>query len=310
MHYVHDLDPVILKMGSLQVRWYGMMYLIGFVVGFLQFRKRFYQGVWKMDPEMSQILITYLMIGMMIGARLIYVLVYNPQHFFENPSEIIAIWQGGLSFHGAALGFIVGMLLFSKKYGVGFYHVTDSVVLGASTGIFFGRIGNFINGELYGRFTDAAIGVVFPQECFGKLACTPMPRHPSQLYQAVGEGLCVFAILKIIEWNERKKGYAPSPLLKPPAEAEGDSKKKKKKNEVVWKRTGILGCSFLILYGVARFIVEFFRQPDEQLGFFAGFFTMGQILCFIMIFAGAFLLRKRIQQPISESYEPLNFSFK
>ncbi len=297
-HYVHNLDPVLLALGPLQIRWYGLMYLVGFICGYFLFVRRYRRGLWALDPEKSQMLITYLMIGMMIGARLVYVFVYNPFYYLRHWTEIPAIWQGGLSFHGAALGFVVAMWLFSRHYHVGFFHLTDGVVLGASLGIFFGRIGNFINGELYGRVTDVAWGVIFSSG-------GPLPRHPSQLYQGIGEGLLVFAALNLVQYLEIKKGRAPNPTKTQDAllALDGKGTSKKKLPELIWKRTGILGTSFLVLYAVARFFIEFFREPDPQLGFFAGFVTMGQILCFIMGGIGFWVMRKCIKAPVQEVYK-------
>lgn len=286
--YTHNLNPVILHMGPLQVRWYGLMYLIGFSLGYFILANRHKRGQFAPNIEQIQSLITYLMIGMLIGARLVYVVVYNPENYLQNPFEIIEIWKGGLSFHGAALGFIVATVLFARKYGFGFYHVMDSIVFGSAQGIIWGRIGNFINGELYGRPTNVPWAVIFPQG-------GSEPRHPSQIYQSLMEGLCVFLILILIEYFERKRGYAP-PCITP------DPANKIKKYQVEWKRTGILSCSFLILYGIARFIIEFFREPDAQLGFYFKYFSMGQILCAIMILVGTVLLIRRIKKPIPEHY--------
>ncbi len=290
-YYVHNINPILVDFGALQIRWYGLMYLVGYFVGYLILMRRYKQGLNILNAEGNQTLITYIMIGMIIGARLIYVIVYNPMYYMEHPSEILAIWQGGLSFHGAALGYVVATVLFCRKYKIQFFHIMDNIVFGASIGIMFGRIGNFINGELYGRVTDVPWAVIFPSG-------GPEPRHPSQLYQALGEGLLVYLALKLIEMREQKKGYAPNLSL------EQDSKKKIK---IEWKRTGISACSFLVLYGVARFVVEFYRQPDAQLGFFAEYFSMGQILCFLMILAGAILLRNITKNPKPQSY---NYSLK
>lgn len=288
--YVHKLDPVLLNLGPFQIRWYGLMYLVGFVTGYLLMVRRFKRGQFVLNPEQIQNLITFIMIGMMIGARLVYVVVYNPMHYLENPSEIPAIWHGGLSFHGAALGFIGAVIIFCRKYGFKFYQLMDTVVLGSAQGIFFGRLGNFINGELAGRVTDVPWGIVFPE--YGVV-----PRHPSQLYQAFCEGLGVLLVLYFIEWRERKKGYAPQ-IIKEPRKQD----KKGRLEPLVWKRTGVLSTWFLILYGIGRFIVEFFREPDAQLGYFFGWMTMGQILCSLMILAGAYLLYRVVKKPIEVQY--------
>ncbi len=291
MYYVHHLDPVLLSAGPLQIRWYGLMYLVGFVSGYFLLVRRYKRGLFVLNPEQIQNLITYIMLGMMVGARLLYVTVYNPSYYWENPIEIPAIWHGGLSFHGAALGFIVAVFLYARHYGYQFYQLMDTVVLGSAQGIIFGRLGNFINGELPGRVTTIPWGIIFPDS-------GPLPRHPSQLYQAFCEGLGVLILLHIIQWWEQKKGYAPNGQ-----NFELTSKPTKKTQTIVWKRTGILSTWFLILYGIGRFIVEFYREPDTQLGYFFGWMTMGQILCSLMIIAGSYLLYRAIRYPHPVSYE-------
>lgn len=292
MHWTHNLDPVLISFGAVQIRWYGLMYLVGFVVGYLLFVRRYKRGLFALNPEQAQNLITYIMIGMMIGARLVYVFVYNPMYYLNHLSEIPAIWHGGLSFHGAALGFVGAVWLYGRRHGFGFYQIMDSVVIGSASGIFFGRIGNFINGELAGRVTDARVGIIFPE--YGQL-----PRHPSQIYQALCEGLLVFVILHVIQWREQRHGFAPK--ARNIEEGQKDNKKKKRE-PIEWKRTGVMSASFLILYGVGRFIVEFFREPDAQLGYFFGWMTMGQILCTLMIIAGAYLLWRVVKKPIPAVY--------
>lgn len=287
-YYKHNFDPILLTMGPLQIRWYGLMYLTGFAVGFLFLLKRHKKGLFVLNSDQIQSLITYLIIGMIFGSRLIYVTVYNPHYYLENPSEIPAIWKGGLSYHGAALGFIGAVILYGRHNKLGFFHLMDNVVFGAALGVIFGRFGNFINGELYGRVTDVPWGVIFPQG-------GAQPRHPSQLYQSFAEGFCVLIALIFIEKWERKKGFAP-PLITP------DPTGKIKKYQIEWKRTGIFCSSYLILYGVARFIIEFFREPDSQLGFYFRYFSMGQILCFVMIISGIILLMKRTKNPIPIQY--------
>ena len=290
MHYVHDLDPIIFSLGPLTVRWYGMMYLIGFALGWKFLSQRWNKGLYSLNPDQTGNQLTMIMIFMMIFARLAYVFVYNWDQYAQQPGEILKVWHGGLSYHGAAVGFVLAIIVYGKMIRTHFFHIADGIVLGAAQGVFFGRLGNFINGELVGRATDVPWGVIFPQ--YGN-----MPRHPSQLYQALMEGLLTFIILLWIEKYERKKGYAPQPHT--------PSKKEKKKNKtrnMEWKRTGILTSWYLILYGVFRFIIEFFREPDQQLGYYFGWMTMGQILCTLMILAGALLLTLRIKQPLSIRY--------
>lgn len=292
-HYIHNIDPVLVHLGPLQIRWYGLMYLVGYFVGYLVLMRRYKRGLNILNSEGNQTLITYIMIGMIIGARLIYVAVYNPMYYMDHPSEIIAVWQGGLSFHGALLGYVGAVILFCRKYKIQFYHIVDNVVIGAAIGIFFGRLGNFINGELYGRFTDVPWGVIFPEG-------GPMPRHPSQLYQALGEGLIVFFLCHVIQKLEQKKGFAP--ILEDAIAEQSKGAKPPKKVKIEWKRTGVIAGWFLIFYGIARFIIEFFREPDAQLGFFAQYFSMGQILCFIMIISGIIIVRSVIKTPRYQSY--------
>jgi phosphatidylglycerol:prolipoprotein diacylglycerol transferase len=292
-YYIHNIDPVLVHLGPLQIRWYGLMYLVGYFVGYLILMRRHKNGFNILDSEGNQALITYIMIGMIIGARLIYVSVYNPVYYMNHLSEIPAVWQGGLSFHGAILGYAVAVALFSRKYKIQFYHLVDNICFGGSVGIFFGRLGNFINGELYGRFTDVPWGVIFPDG-------GPMPRHPSQLYQAFGEGLMVFVLLHFVQKYEQKRGYAPD-LEKAMIEQSKDGKPPKKV-KIIWKRTGVITSSFLILYGIARIIVEFFREPDAQLGFFAQYFSMGQILCLIMIISGSIMMWDVMRRPREQTY--------
>ena len=292
MYWTHNLNPVVLSFGRLTIRWYGLMYLLGFILGYKHYVFRYRRGLFSLNPEHTQNLITYIMIGMMIFARLTYVVVYNPMYYWAHPSEIPAIWQGGLSFHGAAIGFILAVYLYGRRHGFTFYQIMDSTVFGAAQGIIWGRIGNFINGELPGRVSDVPWAMIFPDS-------GGLPRHPSQLYQSFCEGFLVFVSLYLIERYERKNGYAPDPV-KISAEA---ADPKKKKVMVEWKRTGVISTWFLILYGLARFTIEFFREPDSQLGYFFGWMTMGQILCLLMMIAGIILLTKVIRKPLPVTYE-------
>lgn len=237
-----------------------------------------------MNSLQLQDLITYLMVGMMIGARIIYAVIYNWDYYQYHLMEIFYIWKGGLSFHGALLGFAAGIYFFAKKYKYTFWHIADNVVIVAALGVFIGRWGNWTNGELWGRITDVPWAVIFP-------AAGPQPRHPSQLYQSLGEGLLVFLLLLWFDRRERKK------------QLEISEPNKKSVVSVTWKRTGVLSGLYLIGYGIARFVVEFFRQPDAQLGFYLKYFSMGQILCFLMILAGAIIMYRNIKAPKEFSYK-------
>lgn len=251
------IDPVIFSLGPLQVRWYGLMYVIGFIIGAQLIKVLAKQGYSKIAVEKIDSFITYLIVGMFLGARLTYVFVYNWEYYSQNLSEVFSVWQGGLSFHGALLGMILSMITFARMNKLNFFEVSDVLAVVGAPGLFFGRIGNFINGELWGRTTDVPWGIVFPD---GGI----YPRHPSQLYEAALEGVVLFCIL----WFGHKK----------------------------FRYQGVASALFLTFYGVFRFIVEFFREPDAQLGFFFGGVTMGQMLCFIMIVAGGVMFTYALKQ--------------
>ncbi len=245
-----NLDPVIFQLGPLQVRWYGLMYVIGFIFAGLLGKKLAREKFFEVTEKQVDTFITYTMVGIFVGARLTYCLVYNPSYYFSHPLEIPAVWHGGLSYHGALIGLYFGVSLFAKNYRIPNVQAFDVTALIGSQGIFFGRLGNFINGELFGRITDVPWGIIFPDG-------GPNPRHPSQLYEAILEGLVVFILL----WTLKKR----------------------------FRIYGLLCACYLIFYGTFRFFTEFFREPDTQMGYYLGFLTMGQILCTIMILGGAFL---------------------
>lgn len=245
--YVHKLDPTIFQLGPLQVRWYGLMYVLGFVVGGqllkILTRKKFF----NIEESKVDSLLTYALVGLFFGARLAYVFIYNFDYYQYHLTEIFSVWQGGLSFHGGLVGIIIGLILFAKKNNVHFIEVFDSVALSAPPGIFFGRMGNFINGELWGHVTNVPWAVLFPTG-------GPLPRHPSQLYEGFSEGLLITLILWTLLLSRKVKFY------------------------------GIISGLFVLMYGVFRFIIEFYREADEQLGYyFHNTLSMGQILCMIMI---------------------------
>jgi phosphatidylglycerol:prolipoprotein diacylglycerol transferase len=198
-------------------------------------------------------LIGYLIAGMLLGARLVYAIVYEPSHYLDDPLEFFRIWHGGLSFHGAVLGMTFACAIFARRREVPFWDVADTLALAGAPGLFFGRLGNFINGELYGRASSVPWSMVFPSDPL------QVPRHPSQLYEAVGEGLLLFLMLRALERRSVAHG---------------------------WYRPGLLAGAFLIGYGVVRFLLEFTRQPDRQLGLVLGPFSMGQLLSSTMIVIG------------------------
>lgn len=246
-HYVHNLNPVLLDLGAVQIRWYGLMYVVGFVIAGYLLKKLVAQNFLKVSVEKIDTLVTTMIICMFIGARFAYVFIYNWDYYSQNLMDLLAVWKGGLSFHGALVGLIAGGVIFAKQNQRSWMEIMDSIALAGTQGLFFGRMGNFINGELYGRVTNSAVGIIFPEG-------GPFPRHASQLYEAFLEGILLCAIVWIVK--SRVKIY------------------------------GIIGACFVGFYGVFRFIVEFFREPDTQLGYYFGYITMGQILCFLMMIAG------------------------
>jgi phosphatidylglycerol---prolipoprotein diacylglyceryl transferase len=238
------IDPVIFSLGPLQVRWYGAMYVVGFLVGGAILKYLSDKKFWPLPKDSIDRYITWLIIGMFLGARLTYVFIYNWDYYSENFLDLFSVWKGGLSFHGAVIGMCLATWRFARKHNLHFFQIADCMAVAGSPGLFFGRMGNFINAELYGRVTDSWTGVVFP-------GGGPFPRHPSQLYEGVLEGIVLFLILFWLHRREKYYGYCTS--------------------------------VFLLGYGTFRFAVEFFREPDAQLGYYFGIFTMGQILSFLML---------------------------
>jgi phosphatidylglycerol:prolipoprotein diacylglycerol transferase len=238
------------------------MYILGFLASYLLVRLQLRrQKPPIMAEERVEDLYFYLVLGLIVGARLGYVLFYNFRNYLEHPLEVVAVWQGGMSFHGGLIGAFLSAWLFSRKYRVDLWTVGDLVGVTAPIGLGLGRLGNFINGELFGRVTTRPWGMVFPQG-------GPLPRHPSQLYEAFLEGLVLFI------WLWWSKGNN--------------------------KTSGGMVARFLIGYGLFRIIVEFFRDPDPQIGFFFNFLTLGQLLSFVMVLLGFFLLYSRPSRTSSE----------
>ncbi len=246
-----EIDPVLLSIGPLKIHWYGMMYLLGFSSAWLL-------GIWRVkkskdwDKEQVGDLILYGALGAVLGGRVGYILFYKLEDYLAQPLDIFRVWEGGMSFHGGLLGVLVAVWLFGRKTRKSFFEVSDFVAPLVPIGLFFGRIGNFINQELWGRVTDVSWGMVFPLAGI-------LPRHPSQIYEAMLEGLVLFAILWIYSAVSRPAGRV----------------------------SGL----FLVLYGLFRFVVEFTREPDAYLGFIAlDWMTMGQVLSLPMIVAGLFIM--------------------
>ena len=255
-----QLDPALFRVGGFEVRWYGFMYAAGFLSAWFLGRFRARQAWRGWTPVQMDDILSWLIVGLLLGARIGYVVFYDPVHFLAHPADILAVWKGGMSFHGGAIGVFLAVWLFARKTGKTLLDVGDFIVPLAPPGLFFGRLGNFINNELLGRPSDLPWAVVYPgPEGEG------IPRHPSQLYEAGLEGLLLFILLWLYSRKPRPRGAA----------------------------SGL----FLLLYGCFRFAAEFFREPDAQLGFVAfGWMSMGQALCLPMVLAGLWLLLRKPRQ--------------
>lgn len=260
------IDPVLIEIGPFALRWYALAYVAGLLLGWL-YIKRLVQTprLWHSGPAATPLqiddLLLWVTLGVILGGRLGYVAFYNPAYYFGNPAEIFIVWQGGMSFHGGFLGVILAAWLFCVKNKLSLRSLLDLAAAAVPVGLFFGRLANFINGELWGRVSDVPWAMVFPH-------AGPEPRHPSQLYEAGLEGLVLFFVLR----------YATH-------------------RKLALKRPGLAAGIFAIGYGVSRIIVEFFRMPDAHLGFFAGLFTMGMILSVPMIAIGIWLIATARRAP-------------
>ncbi len=247
-----EIDPVALQLGPLKIHWYGLTYLIGFAAAWWLGRLRAQRPHSGWTAQQVGDLVFYGALGVVLGGRIGYILFYDFATYMENPVRILQVWQGGMSFHGGLIGLLIAMWFFGRRYDKTFFEVTDFLAPIAPVGLGAGRIGNFINGELWGKVSDVPWAMVFP-------GAGPLPRHPSQLYESFLEG----AVLFVIVWLFSSK---PRPIR-------------------------AVSGMFLFFYGVFRFLVEFVRMPDPQLGYLAfGWVTMGQILSLPMIVAGLILL--------------------
>jgi len=283
MPFLDQIDPVAVSLGPLKVHWYGLMYLAGFGLAWWLGRRRIHAGYLPgvTDAAFGDLMF-YGMVGVVLGGRTGYVLFYNLQEYIAHPMNILRVWEGGMSFHGGLLGVMLATLLWARKHRLAFFDVADFIAPLVPPGLGFGRLGNYINGELWGKPTHADWGVVFPASLpepfhsmdaatlksqFASGALNAYARHPSQLYEAVLEGLVMFVVLWLFSRTPRPR-YAVSGL-------------------------------FLVMYGVFRFIVEFVRIPDEQLNYLAfGWFTMGQALSLPLILAGLGLLWLSRRAPV------------
>ena len=246
-----DISPIAFSIGPLPIRWYALAYLTGFIVGW---RYVLYLAGRMPEQRPNKIdiddFLSWGILGVILGGRVGYILFYQPELYAAHPMEMFQVWRGGMSFHGGASGMIIAMIIYAWRKQIYVLRLTDWICCAVPIGLFFGRIANFINGELFGRVTTAPIGMVFPHG-------GPEPRHPSQLYEAGLEGVVLFLILCVmahIKW--------------------------------VRARPGVISGVFLIGYAISRIIVEFFREPDVQLGFVIGQYTMGQLLSVPMVIGG------------------------
>jgi phosphatidylglycerol:prolipoprotein diacylglycerol transferase len=263
-----EIDPVAIQLGPLAVRWYGLAYLAGILIGW-RYARRLVQNerLWgaRASPmraaDIDDFLI-WLVVGIVAGGRIGYALFYQPGHYLDDPLGFFRLWQGGMAFHGGLLGTILAMAIFAARRGIPMLSLFDVAAASVTFGLFFGRIANFINGELWGRVTDAPWGVVFCSNAIERTSGGFCPagteaRHPSQLYEAALEGLVLFVVLRIL--THRFKSLT---------------------------RPGLTGGMFIAGYGASRIVAEFFREPDPQLGFIAGSLTMGMILSIPMVLIG------------------------
>ena len=251
--FINNFDPVAIQIFSLEIRWYSLAYVLGILIGWILSKKIFISDE-KINEKFDDF-ITYIILGIILGGRLGYVVFYNFDYYLNNVYDIFKIWQGGMSFHGGVIGVIVVSIWFAKKNNHNPFKYLDMIAIVAPVGIFFGRIANFINSELYGTETSVLWAVKF-------IHIDNLYRHPSQLYEAILEGFILFLILTIIYF---KKGY----------------------------KIGTCSYAFLIFYGIFRIISEFFREPDVQLGYLFGSLTMGMLLSTFMILFGVILYRKK-----------------
>ena len=256
--YIHNLNPVLINLGFFEIRWYSLAYIFGILIGWWIAKRiitfKIKCAVVSFDLKIFDDLISYVIISIILGGRIGYIIFYNGSYYFNNPINIFKIWEGGMSFHGALVGVIIGTYLFSKKIKISTFFFLDIIASVAPIGIFFGRIANFINSELYGKPSNFFWSVTFPK-------IDMLARHPSQLYEALLEGLVLFLILITV-------------ILKKSI------------------RIGLCSSLFMILYGVFRILAEQFREPDTQIGYLFDLFSMGSCLSFTMILTGLFIFIK------------------
>jgi phosphatidylglycerol:prolipoprotein diacylglycerol transferase len=249
-----DIDPVAIQIGPLAIRWYALAYIAGLIGGWQYCLRLATRPPNVVTPKHIDDFMVWATVGVVLGGRLGFVIFYQPTHYLSNPGEILQVWKGGMSFHGGMLGVILAMVVFARRYGTGFFPLADIVAAATPIGLFFGRIANFINGELWGRATDVPWAVVFPR-------AGPEPRHPSQLYEAGLEGLVLFAVAALL--IHRRDAL---------------------------RRPGLISGVFLVGYGLSRIVVETMRQSDSYIGFLSFGTTYGQWLSLPMVLYGVYLI--------------------
>ena len=252
-----SINPVVMSLGFIDIRWYSLAYIFAFILGSVII-KRLNSGSYRLisDDKIDKFFI-WAIIGVILGGRIGYVLFYQTNLFFTKPTYILEIWNGGMSFHGGLIGMILSIYLFSLKYKIQFFYLSDLVSLVAPIGLFLGRISNFINTELYGRVTDFPLAIIYP-------LVDNNPRHPSQLYEAFFEGIILFLIL-LFYFNKKPKKYI----------------------------IGTISGLFLIFYSIFRFLIEYLREPDYHLGLIFFYFSMGQLLCIPFLLAGLWIVIRK-----------------
>ena len=260
------INPVLISIGPFAVRWYALAYIVGLIAGWFYARtiissEKLWGGPAPLTVVDFDDFVIWITLGIILGGRTGYVLFYNFEHFAANPIEIVQLWNGGMSFHGGVIGCVIAIVLFALRRGLPMLSLGDVTAAVAPIGLFLGRLANFVNGELWGRPTDVPWAMVFPHG-------GPLPRHPSQLYEASLEGVVLFIILALLV----RAGAL--------------------------KRPGIVTGAFALGYGIARITCELFREPDAQLGFLWGGLTMGMLLCIPLILAGIAVLVVSLRQPL------------
>ncbi len=248
-----NINPVAIKFGPISIRWYSLAYIIGIVAGWWYAGKMNARAKF-MNAKQYDAILSWIVMGIILGGRLGYVLFYKPSYYFHNPLEIFYLWEGGMSFHGGMIGTVLAIFIFCRLNKIEFFRVMDVAACVSPIGLFLGRLANFVNGELYGRPTNSPIAMIFPNS-------DGLPRYPSQLIEASLEGVLFFIILSTLFWKFNK-----------------------------WQRPAFLSGAFLICYGIFRIIGETFREPDSFMGYFLGGITMGQILCIPMLLLGFYLI--------------------